>query len=146
MDSEYPEAVVGAFIINSERKLLLITSDKWKGLLTVPGGHVEVGETMKEALKREIREEVGLEIEEIYDPPDVQDAIFPPEFWKKKHFIFIDFMCKCKEGNVKADGVEVKDYLWADPREALNMNLGTFTRVSLERYLKAGAFAKLSQR
>ncbi len=55
----YPEPTVGALIVNKEGKILLTKSHKWFDKYTLPGGHIEVGETMKEAIIREVKEETG---------------------------------------------------------------------------------------
>ena len=83
----YPEPTVGALIVNPEGKILLAKSHKWFDKYTLPGGHIEVGETMEEAVKREVKEEVGLDVE-VVEFLLMQEAIFAEEFWKKKHFIF----------------------------------------------------------
>ena len=54
-----PEVVVGALIFK-DGKLLLISSPKWKGKYIIPGGHVELGEKLVDALKREVRKKRGL--------------------------------------------------------------------------------------
>ncbi len=48
----YPEPTVGGLILNREGKVLMVTSHKWSGRLTIPGGHIELGEAMLEAVKR----------------------------------------------------------------------------------------------
>jgi nucleoside triphosphatase len=58
----FPEPTVGALIFNPEGKLLLVQTHKWKGKFTIPGGHVELGESLQTALEREIREETNLEL------------------------------------------------------------------------------------
>ena len=58
MRQVYPEPTVGALIINSENKILLVKSHKWmNGKYSVPGGHVEIGESFEEAIIREVKEE-----------------------------------------------------------------------------------------
>ena len=64
-DSTHPEVTVGALIFNPEGKLLLVKSHKWHDQFVIPGGHVEVGEKIEDAVKREIKEETGLEIYDI---------------------------------------------------------------------------------
>lgn len=136
-DQRYPEPTVGALIENSKGQILLVKSPKWGDLFTIAGGHVELGETLEDALKREIKEEVGLDIYDIR-PLMSQEAIFSPQFYKRRHFIFFDFYCKCKDQDVKLDGVEITSYGWFDPRDALRLNLDQFTRRMIEKYLGAG--------
>ncbi len=133
----YPESTVGALIVNEEGKVLLAKSHKWFGKLTLPGGHIEVGETMRDALRREVREEVGLDVE-VAQLLLVQEAIFAEEFWKRKHFIFFDFLCRTKGQQVRLDLDELQDYVWAFPGQALNMDLDSFTRKTVEEYLSPG--------
>lgn len=130
----YPEPTVGALIINNQGKILLARSHKWFDKYTLPGGHIEVGETMAEAVKREVKEEVGLDVE-VEDMLLMQEAIFAPEFYKKKHFIFIDFSCKSEDENVKLDQKEIQEYIWVYPGAAYNLKLDSFTRKTIDRYL-----------
>lgn len=55
-DQRYPEPTVGALILNLQGQLFLMKSPKWRGKYVVPGGHVELGESLEEALRREIKE------------------------------------------------------------------------------------------
>ena len=55
---------VGAVIYNNENKIFLMTSPKWKGYI-IPGGGIEGNESEEEALHREIKEELGIEISKI---------------------------------------------------------------------------------
>lgn len=133
----YPEPTVGALILNKNGDMLLVKSHKWGDRYTIPGGHVEVGEGLASALKREIREEVGLEISAVRFLM-VQEAVFSKEFWKPRHFIFFDFACKSKTGRVKVDGEEIQDYRWVNPRRALRLKLDSFTKRMVETFLKEG--------
>ncbi len=131
----YPEPTVGALIRNREGKLLLVTSHKWFDKLTIPGGHIELGETMEESVRREVKEEVGLNVL-VARHLLTQEAIFAPEFWKRRHFIFFDFLCESSTEKVQVDNRELQDYLWVEPNEALGLNLESFTRRVLEKYLE----------
>jgi nucleoside triphosphatase len=131
----YPEPTVGALIVNKQGKILLTKSHKWFDKYTLPGGHIEVGETMKEAAAREVKEEVGLDVE-VAEMLLMQEAIFAVEFWKRKHFIFFDFLCKSKDQQVKLDGRELQEYVWEYPGAAFRLNLDSFTKKTLERYLQ----------
>src|SRR6058998_1197627 len=131
----YPEPTVGALIVNPEGKILLAKSHKWFDKYTLPGGHIEVGETMKEAVIREVKEEVGLDVE-VAEMLLMQEAVFAEEFWKRKHFIFFDFLCKSKDQRVKLDGRELQEYVWEYPGAAFKLNLDSFTKKTLEKYLQ----------
>ena len=131
----YPEPTVGALIVNMEGKILLAKSHKWFDKYTLPGGHIEVGETMKEAIAREAREETGLDVE-VGEMLLIQEAIFTEEFWKKKHFIFFDFLCKSNDQPVRLDGRELQEYVWEYPGAAFRLNLDSFTKKTLEKYLQ----------
>ena len=131
----YPEPTVGALIVNKEGKILLTKSHKWFDRYTLPGGHIEVGETMREAVAREAKEETGLDVE-VGEMLFIQEAIFTEEFWKRKHFIFFDFLCKSKDQLVKLDGRELQEYVWEYPGAAFRLNLDSFTKKTLEKYLQ----------
>src|SRR6266496_5814072 len=131
----YPEPTVGALIVNREGKILLAKSHKWFDKYTLPGGHIEVGETMEEAVKREVREEVGLDVE-VVEFLLMQEAIFAKEFWQKKHFIFFDFFCRVGDQEVKLDNDELQDFVWVYPGAAFNLNLDSFTWKTVAQYLQ----------
>ena len=59
-----PVSAVGALIINDAQQMLLVkrARDPGQGLLGLPGGFVDAGETAEQALRREVLEETGLEI------------------------------------------------------------------------------------
>ena len=131
----FPEPTVGGLVVNREGKVLLVTSHKWFDRFTIPGGHIELGETMEDAVKREVREDVGLEVR-VTRLLLTQEAIFTPEFWKRKHFIFFDFLCQSRIERLKIDHREIQGHSWVRPREALKMKLESFTRKVLEKYLE----------
>ncbi len=133
----FPEPTVGAFIFNPVGELLLVTSPKWPGAYTVPGGHVEVGERLEEALAREALEETGLRV---HDPVFIcfQEFIFGSGFWKKRHFIFFDYACRTEDTRVQLNE-ELDGYLWVAPQQALDLPLDAYTRYALERWLESGS-------
>ncbi len=133
-DQIFPEPTVGAFIFNAKGELLLLQSHKWPGRYVVPGGHVELGERLEEAVIRESKEETGLDVRDI-EFINFQQFIYDPAFWKKRHFIFFDFACKTDSTSVQLND-EAEGFAWAEPREALTMELDTYTRRSVEEWLK----------
>ena len=136
-DQIFPEPTVGAFIFNQKGEILLLQSHKWPGRYVVPGGHVELGERLEEAMAREAKEETGLDV---YDAEFInfQQFIYDPAFWKKRHFIFFDFACKTDSTDVQLND-EAEGYIWVEPQQALTMELDSYTRRSVEEYLKKHA-------
>lgn len=134
---DYPEAIVGALIVNDEGKILLGQSVKWADKWTVFGGHVELGEKMEEAVKREVKEETGLDVE-VEAPLYFSESIFSKEFHNKRHFVFLDYICKYNgEGKVKVNEEFKKDkYQWVSIDEAKKMDLAIGTKQIIEKYLK----------
>ncbi len=122
----YPEITVGAVIFNSDNKLLLCKSHKWQNQYVIPGGHIESGEPMEVALKREIREETGLEIYDIR-LIGIKESIYSPTFYEKKHFIFLDYLCKTATHEVRLND-EAEEYAWIDIDDMGNYELGGFTK------------------
>lgn len=133
-EQQFPEPCVGALIFNKEGKIFLMKSHKYNNQYVIPGGHVELGETMEDALKREIKEETGLKI---YDLEFLghQEFIFDKVFWKKKHFIFLDFACKTDSPKVVLNG-EGQEYLWVTIKEALSLPVEPYTIKTIQTWLE----------
>ena len=135
MVQNFPEATVGALIVNSNGEILFVKSYKWGSKYTVPGGHIELGERSEVAVRREVKEEVGLEVEPVRILL-VQEAIFPADYIKHEHYIFLDYLCRATSPTVKLDGKEIQEYVWTNPTDALRLELESFTRNLVEEYLK----------
>jgi nucleoside triphosphatase len=129
----YPEPTTGVFIFNQQGELLLVQTHKWPGKYVVPGGHVELGEHIEEAARREAKEETGLDV---HDLRFIcwQELIYSPAFWEHKHFIFFDYLCQADTTDVHLND-EAEAYIWIDPQKALEFPLDSFTRYSLLEYL-----------
>lgn len=120
--SELPKVVVGCFIRNDKGAVLLVKSYKWPGLWVVMGGHIELGETIAEAVRRETMEEVGLKVK--FDRViEVAEFVNDPAFHKSKHFIALQ--CECHvvgEDLPKIDHDEIQEAQWFNPHDALQLN------------------------
>jgi phosphoglycolate phosphatase len=131
-----PVITVGAIIERADGKLLLVRTHKWRGRWGLPGGKVDRGETLEDALRRELREETGLEI---HDMTFViaQESIDSPEFYKPAHMLLMNYHCRSEGSDVRLND-EAQEYLWAVPEAALGLELSTPTRTLIERWLEKG--------
>jgi ADP-ribose pyrophosphatase len=120
MRREYPEApipTVGAVIFSGER-VLLVRRGKApnKGTWTLPGGAIELGETMRQAIEREVREECGIQVQ-AGDIVEVLDIIQRDEAGALRfHYVLLDLVCQCVGGEPIA-GDDVAAVRWAHPDE-----------------------------
>ena len=129
---QYPEPTVGALIFNQEGKALLVKSNKWRDKYCVPGGHIELGETMEDALRREIKEETGLDIYDV-EFAMMQEFIFDEAFYEQRHFIFLDFVCKTDaDENQVVLNFESQEFVWVSLEEALELPIEPYTRRLIE--------------
>lgn len=117
MKREYPDRPivgVGAVIIQSGRVLLVKRgSPPLLGQWSLPGGVVELGETLRSAVEREAREETGLQVK-AGEIVEVLDRIIPGEEGRAQyHYVLIDFLCRVTGGELLAGG-DAADVAWAD--------------------------------
>ena len=109
MRREYPEAPiagVGAVIVRDgpagEKQALLIrrAQEPLKGEWSLPGGAVELGETLEEALCREVLEETGLVVETV-EVVETFDRIVRDDHGQVRyHYVLIDYLCRVAGGTL----------------------------------------------
>ncbi len=112
-----PVVGVGAVVFVDGRIVLVKRAhEPLQGEWNLPGGAVEVGETLREACAREILEETGLVVEvgamiEVFDRimRDGEGAV-------QYHFVLIDYVCRATGGEVRC-GTDASDIALADPRD-----------------------------
>jgi len=122
----YPEVTVSAVIFNKDKKILLCKSHKWNNQYVIPGGHIELGESMEDALKREVAEETGLSIYDI-QLIGIKECIYSEKFHKRKHFIFMDYISKSDEEDVILND-EAEEYIWINMKDIDKYEFGGFTK------------------
>ena len=82
----------------------------WQGKWIGPGGKLELGETIGDGIKREVREETGLEIE-LVKPLPAFDRIVKSAEGVDLHVVYIDYVAKVAGGELKVDS-DVGEALW----------------------------------
>jgi ADP-ribose pyrophosphatase YjhB (NUDIX family) len=117
---EYPERPivgVGAVVVHDGRALIVKRAhDPRKGEWSLPGGRVELGETLVDATRREILEESGLEVT-VGDIVEVFDRIHQADGRVRYHFVIVDFLCVWTGGLLRA-GDDAEDAAWVTGEEA----------------------------
>ena len=132
-----PCIAVAAIVLGPDRRALFVrrAHEPAKGKLAVPGGFVDLGETAEEALRREIREEVNLEVGPLeflctaLNQYDYRGVTYP--------VLDLAFVTRASstDGIGALDGVE--SYCWLPPGEVeLNEIAFPSIRTALEHYLR----------
>lgn len=129
----HPMVGAAAVIIN-EGKILLEKRKKepGKGKWSIPGGLVELGESLEQTVIREVKEETSLEVEKP-ELIDVVDSISADENGRiKYHFVMVDYFVKLKGGKLKAadDAAELR---WVTLNEVENYDLSERFREFLRK-------------
>jgi 8-oxo-dGTP diphosphatase len=151
MAREYPDSPVvgvGGVVIEDGRALLIRRgSEPLRGQWSIPGGMLELGESLKDGVARELLEETGLQVRvldliEVFDRIYVQEGepVTAPKQRPRYHYVIVDYLCERVSGDARA-GSDVTDVAFAREDELEKYRLTeTATRVLRQ------AFAMASQR
>lgn len=130
---EYPERPVigvGGVIVDRGRTVLIRRgTEPLRGEWSIPGGTIEIGETLEDAVRRELREETGLavrvlELIELFDRIYMENAASSAQDKKKPryHYVIADYLCELIGGEPRA-GSDVTDLAFAREDELAKFRL-----------------------
>lgn len=131
-----PLVGVGAIVVDDGRLLLVRRGHgPAAGTWAVPGGHVEAGETLREAVLRELDEETGLEgvCGELLGVAEVLDG--------DQHFVLIDFAVTLLDDSEPVAGDDAAETAWVDLAEVTSYNLAPGLAEFLYDHGVLGGFA-----
>jgi 8-oxo-dGTP diphosphatase len=113
-----PVVGVGAVVLDARRVLLVKRAhEPLKGQWSLPGGRVELGETLQQAVAREVQEETGLDVD-VGPIVDVLDRITRDEDGRvEHHYVLVDFVCR-PSGGILSSASDADAAEWV-PIEAL---------------------------
>jgi 8-oxo-dGTP diphosphatase len=135
-DRRYPKRPlvgVGALIVDGSRILLAERGKQpMQGWWSLPGGALETGESLADAVRREVREETGLEIRplvivEVFERI-TRDVLGRTEY----HYVLIDYLCRATGGELCA-GSDVARAAWFEQAELAKLRLTEGTLEVIEK-------------
>jgi 8-oxo-dGTP diphosphatase len=119
MQREFPSAPlvgVGAVVVDQGRVLLVRRgTEPLKGHWSLPGGLIELGEGLLEAVIREVREETGLIVEPL-ELIELLDRIHRDEKRVRYHYVIADYLCRVMGGSLRAAS-DAEDVRWVERAE-----------------------------
>ena len=123
---------VGAVLYDDLYRIFLMTSPKWKGYL-IPGGRIEPGETEEQALRREIREELQIEITGLLRVGESVKLASDDFVDATVEFHFRSYFARALSTVVKPNR-EIAQYGWYAVDQALSLPLLDSTRELVQKF------------
>jgi len=122
-----PIVGVGAIVIDSDRVLLIERGrEPHIGWWSLPGGAVETGERLEDAVRREVREETGLEIATESIVEVFERIARDPSGAVEYHYVLIDYRCRAVGGVLAAnDDASRAEWFRRDQLQGLRITEGT---------------------
>jgi 8-oxo-dGTP diphosphatase len=106
--------------------------DPLKGYWSLPGGILEVGETLDEAIRREVREETGLVVEPVEVVELFERIMRDAEGRAEYHYVLVDYLCRVTGGKLEAAD-DASRAQWFEREELVGLRLTEGTLPVIEK-------------
>ena len=138
MTREFPDRPivgVGGVVVQDGQVLIVKRAhEPRKGEWSLPGGIVELGETLVEALKRELKEETGLDVD-VGDVVEVFDRVHRLDGRIQYHFVIVDYLCRPIGGTLCASD-DAEDVAWVASGDIERYGVNEFAARVIRRGLE----------
>jgi 8-oxo-dGTP diphosphatase len=131
---ERPIVGVGAVVVDDAGRVLLVkrANEPLKGEWSLPGGAVDIGETLEDAIRREVREETGVGVD-VGPIVDVLDRIrYDADGRVQFHYVLVDFVCRPTGGTLQS-ATDATDAAWADGADLRRYSVASGTITVIEK-------------
>jgi len=135
-DRRYPKRPllgVGALIFNRDRILMVERGgEPLKGWWSIPGGLVETGELLEDAICREVLEETGLEVRPAGMLQIFERIMRDPQGTVEYHYVLVDYVCRVRGGTLRA-GDDVSRAEWVRRSDLKHLQITEGTLAVIEK-------------
>lgn len=134
---EYPkgiEVACGVIVLNNKNEIFVTRSKYWSNKYVLPGGNILPGETILKAAKRQIKHELGLDVNaiRIFNSGELTNS---KDFKRPAHYIYFNVITHITHGKLRLDQTKHFDYRWLSPAEALKLELAESFDDSIRKYI-----------
>jgi ADP-ribose pyrophosphatase YjhB (NUDIX family) len=131
----HPVVGVGAVVVRDGRALIIKRAhEPRKGEWSLPGGLLELGESLQDAARREIKEETNLDVT-VGPVIETFDRVHRDDAGRiRYHFVIVDFLCWAPSGDATA-GSDAADVAWVAANEIDGYQVNAHAKAVIERGL-----------
>ncbi|MGD0498345.1 MAG: NUDIX hydrolase [Bryobacteraceae bacterium] len=135
-DRRYPQRPlvgVGAILLQRDRVLMVLRGKQpLEGWWSLPGGLLEIGESLADAVRREVREETGLEVRPAGVVEIFERIMRDPQGVPEYHFVLVDYLCHVVGGEVRAAS-DARAVEWVRRRDLPKLRITEGTLAVIEK-------------